>query len=103
MYLGRIAEQGPVDDIFHAPKHPYTRALLRSIPSLRVASRTTLPTISGAIPHPLNRPSGCAFHPRCPDAIPEVCTRRVPELRTVGPRHVVSCFLYDGDPRTSAP
>jgi peptide/nickel transport system ATP-binding protein len=97
MYLGRVMEQGPVDDIFHAPKHPYTRALLRSIPSLRAASQGTLPTIAGSIPHPLNRPPGCPFHPRCPDAIPGLCARRVPALRPVGARQLASCFLYHAE------
>jgi oligopeptide/dipeptide ABC transporter ATP-binding protein len=94
MYLGRVMEQGSVDDIFHAPKHPYTRALLRSIPSLRATPRVPLPTIAGSIPHPLGRPPGCPFHPRCPDAIPGVCARRVPALRPVAPQQLASCFLY---------
>src|SRR5207244_7890633 len=62
-------------------KHPYTRALLKSIPSVSVAPRTLLPTIAGSIPHPLGRPRGCPFHPRCPDAIPGLCAERVPSLR----------------------
>ena len=94
MYLGRVMEQGPVDDIFHAPKHPYTRALLRSIPSLQVTPRVPLPVISGSIPHPFNRPAGCPFHPRCPEAIPGVCDRRVPSLGPVGDGRWASCFLY---------
>jgi len=94
MYLGRVMEQGSVADIFHAPKHPYTRALLKSIPSIHVAPRTLLPTIAGSIPHPLGRPRGCPFHPRCPDAIPGVCTERAPALRPVGPAQLASCFLY---------
>src|SRR3989441_5733267 len=94
MYLGRVMEQGSVADIFHAPKHPYTRALLKSIPGLHVTPRTLLPTIAGSIPHPLGRPRGCPFHPRCPDAIPGVCTERVPALRPVGPEQLASCFLY---------
>ena len=94
MYLGRVMEQGPVDDIFHAPKHPYTRALLRSIPSLRSPARVKLPIISGSLPHPFNRPSGCPFHPRCADAVPGVCGRRVPSLQPVGERQSASCFLY---------
>ena len=65
MYLGRIMEEGPVDEIFHAPLHPYTSALLRSIPSLNSETRTVLPVIAGALPHPFNRPPGCPFHPRC--------------------------------------
>ena len=67
MYLGRVMEEGPVDEIFHAPKHPYTRALLRSIPSLQSETRTALPMIAGTLPHPFNRPPGCPFHPRCED------------------------------------
>ncbi|MCB0089461.1 MAG: ABC transporter ATP-binding protein, partial [Caldilineaceae bacterium] len=59
MYLGRVVEQGPVDEIFHAPKHPYTRMLLRSIPSILAQPRTKLATIAGSIPHPYNRPAGC--------------------------------------------
>src|SRR5215470_15198254 len=97
MYLGRVMEQGPVEQIFHAPKHPYTRALLKSIPSVNVAPRTLLPTIAGSIPHPLGRPRGCPFHPRCPDAIPGVCAERVPALRPVGPTQLASCFLYSLD------
>ena len=100
MYLGRVAEEGPVEQIFHAPKHPYTRALLKSIPSVSVAPRTLLPTIAGSIPHPLGRPRGCPFHPRCPDAIPGVCAERVPALRPVGPTQLASCFLYSRDEAT---
>jgi peptide/nickel transport system ATP-binding protein len=94
MYLGRVVEQAPVDAIFHAPKHPYTRALLRSIPRMRSRSRERLTPIAGAVPHPYDRPTGCPFHPRCPDFIPGTCDRQVPALRTVGERHTVSCFLY---------
>ena len=83
MYLGRVMEEGPVDDIFHAPKHPYTRALLRSIPSLYGQTRVALPVISGALPHPFNRPPGCPFHPRCPDVMPR-CSAAVPRLMPVG-------------------
>ena len=97
MYLGRVIEQGPVDRIFHAPAHPYTRALLKSIPSVHSTPRTLLPTITGSIPHPLGRPRGCPFHPRCPDAIPGVCTERVPALRPVGAEQLASCFLYSPD------
>src|SRR6185295_15928130 len=69
MYLGRIVERGPVEQIFHAPKHPYTRALLRSIPSVMAKPRSKLETIEGSIPHPYNRPKGCPFHPRCASMI----------------------------------
>ena len=95
MYLGRVVEEGPVDDIFHAPKHPYPRALLRSIPSVQSTPRVKLPTISGSIPHPYNRPAGCPFHPRCPDFMPGTCDRQEPNLLPVGDRQAVSCFLYE--------
>src|SRR4029078_11735889 len=78
MYLGRAVEKGSVDDIFYEPKHPYTRAPLRSIPSMTAAPRTKLATLGGSIPHPFNRPAGCPFHPRCPAFIPRLCERRVP-------------------------
>ena len=94
MYLGRVVEEGPVDDIFHAPKHPYTRSLLRSIPSILAEPRTKLSTIRGAIPHPYNRPAGCPFHPRCPDFMPGLCDAREPELLPEGESQLVSCFLY---------
>jgi peptide/nickel transport system ATP-binding protein len=94
MYLGRVVEQAPVDAIFHAPKHPYTRALLRSIPRMRARSRERLTPIAGAVPHPYDRPAGCPFHPRCPDAIPGRCNVDAPRLRPVGDGHAVSCFLY---------
>jgi len=94
MYLGRVVEQAPVDAIFHAPKHPYSRALLRSIPRMRARSRERLTPIAGSVPHPYDRPEGCPFHPRCPDFMPGTCDRQTPELRAVGDRHTVSCFLY---------
>jgi peptide/nickel transport system ATP-binding protein len=94
MYLGRVVEQGPVEAIFHAPRHPYTRALLRSIPSLAAAPRVALPTIQGSIPHPFARPRGCPFHPRCGEIRPEVCPHRVTSLQPVAPGQSASCFLY---------
>jgi peptide/nickel transport system ATP-binding protein len=94
MYLGRVVEQAPVDEIFHAPKHPYTQALLRSIPRMRSRSRERLIPIAGAVPHPYDRPSGCPFHPRCPEFIPGRCDVEAPTLRPVGDKHSVSCFLY---------
>jgi oligopeptide/dipeptide ABC transporter ATP-binding protein len=95
MYLGRVVEQAPVDAIFHAPRHPYTRALLRSIPRMRVRSRERLAAIAGAIPHPYDRPTGCPFHPRCTEAIAGRCDRDTPSLRRVDDQHAVSCFLYE--------
>ena len=95
MYLGRVVEQGNVDDIFHAPKHPYTKALLQSIPSIESVPREKLPTISGSIPHPFNRPAGCPFHPRCASFMPGRCDTAEPQLRPVGEGQQVSCFLYE--------
>jgi oligopeptide/dipeptide ABC transporter ATP-binding protein len=98
MYLGRAVEKGSVDDIFHTPKHPYTRALLRSIPSITAAPRTKLATLGGSIPHPFNRPAGCPFHPRCPDVMAGVCDSAAPPGLTEGDGREVSCFLYGGKP-----
>src|SRR5512132_249641 len=94
MYLGRVVEQAPVDAIFYDPRHPYTRALLRSIPRMRVRSRERLTPIAGAVPHPYDRPAGCPFHPRCADFMAGHCDRDEPALRPVGVGHAVSCFLY---------
>ncbi len=94
MYLGREVEKGPVDAIFHAPQHPYTRSLLRSIPSVLAKPRARLATISGSIPHPLARPKGCPFHPRCPDAIPNRCEIDVPVEVVLGPDHEAACHLH---------
>ena len=104
MYLGRVVERGPVDAIFHSPRHPYTRALLRSIPSIQARMRTKLPTIAGSIPHPHNRPPGCPFHSRCGDWIRGTCERYEPELLPIeGAADVaVSCFLHHA-PRASFP
>jgi len=94
MYLGRVVEQAPVDEIFHAPKHPYTQALLRSIPRMRSRSRERLTPIAGSVPHPYDRPAGCPFHPRCPQFMAGRCDREEPALRPVSAGHAVSCFLY---------
>lgn len=94
MYLGRVVESGTVDAIFHAPKHPYTKALLRSIPGVSNASRVRLPTIAGSIPHPFARPTGCSFHPRCSQVIAGRCAAIEPQLAPVENDQMVSCHLY---------
>ena len=81
MYLGLVMEQGPVDDIFHAPKHPYTQALLRSIPSVSSQPRVSLPTISGSIPHPFNKPRGVPSIPAASSACRAGATREPPRSR----------------------
>ena len=95
MYLGRVVEHAPVDELFHAPKHPYTQALLRSIPHLRSRPREPLASVAGVVPHPYNRPAGCPFHPRCESFVPDVCDRQAPSLLPIGEQHHVSCVLYD--------
>ena len=94
MYLGLVMEQGSVDDIFHNPNHPYTKALLESIPSIHTTPRVDLPTISGSIPHPFNRPAGCPFYPRCTKFMPGKCDQHTPALLPAGENQKVSCFLY---------
>src|SRR4029077_7769971 len=96
MYLGSVMEDGPVDDIFHAPKHPYTKALLRSIPSLYGETRVALPVITGSLPPPFTPPAGCPFHPRCPQVM-ERCSAAVPRLEPVNDRQLASCFLYNDE------
>ncbi len=96
MYAGRVCETAPARTIFHAPQHPYTRALLESVPRADRArppgaGRVVLPVIGGRLPDPLRPPSGCRFHPRCPEAIPE-CARLMPVATEVAPGHGVSCI-----------
>jgi peptide/nickel transport system ATP-binding protein len=91
MYLGRIVEFAPVAELFAAPRHPYTRALLRSVPNLRAAPRERLATIGGVVPHPGARPVGCPFHPRCPEVIAGRCEQQAPP--SVPPDQAgASCF-----------
>ena len=92
MYLGRVMEVGPIDDIFHNPQHPYTKALLKSIPTINTVNRSRLPIIEGSIPHPFHRPKGCPFHQRCLDAMPGSCDQQLPALHPVTDHQSVSCF-----------
>ncbi|GAB4577020.1 MAG: ABC transporter ATP-binding protein [Roseibium sp.] len=82
MYLGRIVETGTVEDIFYAPKHPYTRALLQSIPRLGQKKVHRLKTIRGSVPDPYNIPAGCPFHTRCDFARTVPCARDLPPQRS---------------------
>ena len=95
MYLGRVVEKADVDTIFYDPKHPYTRALLRSMP--RVSSNTDGPleTIKGSVPDTFNHPKGCAFWPRCPEHMPGVCDVQEPQYTPLEPKHHVRCHLYE--------
>ena len=90
MYLGRVAEIGPSDEVLEQPLHPYTRALLASVPSMDPDNRAAEPPLAGDPPNPINPPSGCRFHPRCSIAEP-VCSAREP-VYTVRPRgHAIAC------------
>jgi peptide/nickel transport system ATP-binding protein len=95
MYLGQIVERGTVDDIFYEPKHPYTRALLESIPKMGHKTGDRLETIKGMIPDVFSIPPGCPFHNRCPEFMPGVCDTIVPEPIQVNERQMASCLLYD--------
>ncbi len=92
MYLGKIVELADNKELFHNPLHPYTEALISAVPGLRTKGRkrTILP---GEVPSPLNPPSGCRFHPRCPYAIP-VCQHEEPVLIEVSQGHSVACHLH---------
>jgi peptide/nickel transport system ATP-binding protein len=94
MYLGKVVEEADVDAIFHAPAHPYTRALLKSIPRLGMTSGMLQP-IEGAVPDPYNIPPGCPFHPRCPSFMPGRCDAVVPAWTKISERHHVRCLLYE--------
>jgi oligopeptide/dipeptide ABC transporter ATP-binding protein len=96
MYMGKVVEQANVDTIFHNPKHPYTQALLRSIPRLgqRTGERGRLETIRGSVPDPYSIPKGCPFHPRCNQKIRGVCDKQDPPNVLVEPGHNVRCVLY---------
>ncbi len=102
MYLGTVVERGSVREIFEEPKHPYTRALLRSIPRLGLEKRRRLEAISGMVPHPFNRPGGCPFHNRCPEVMPGVCDRIVPPREPLGPGREVRCLLHSDIDRLKA-
>jgi peptide/nickel transport system ATP-binding protein len=93
MYMGRIVEKSDVNTIFNAPKHPYTVALLRSIPKIAM-EREKLDPIKGMVPSPFRRPAGCPFHPRCTRALPE-CKTIVPAVTQLGENHTVECLLYE--------
>ena len=92
MYCGQIVEKGPVVDIYESPKHPYTKGLLATMPSLDM-SEEILPTIPGSVPNITKRPSGCYFHPRCNSAMPR-CASEAPGESQVGNQQV-RCFLYE--------
>jgi len=93
MYLGRLVEEGRTEEIFVAPNHPYTKALLREVPRLEDRKAVYNP-VQGEIPSPLDPPPGCHFHPRCPFAMPR-CREEVPRLAEIAPGRRSACHLND--------
>jgi len=91
MYLGRVVEQAPSEEVFARPNHPYTVSLLSAVPRIEARKRV-FAVVKGEIPSPLNPPSGCHFHPRCPHAM-DRCKVEVPKLREIAPGHVSACHL----------
>ncbi len=97
MYAGRIVEQAPVVELFQAPKHPYTVALIGSTPVLGQTDKP-LTTIPGSVPNLVDLPTGCKFWPRCAARIQhnlEICDKEEPPLKTIAPNHTVRCWLYE--------
>jgi peptide/nickel transport system ATP-binding protein len=94
MYLGRIVEMGPTDEIFARPRHPYTQALLAAIPKLEPGSLQHAPTLPGDPPSGSAAPEGCVFRMRCPFAATQ-CAEARPPLMSVGDRHVAACVRLD--------
>jgi oligopeptide transport system ATP-binding protein len=94
MYLGRIIEMAPRQELFNDPKHPYTQALIEAIPRVGTGKKKMKQALVGEVPSPIAPPSGCHFHPRCPKFFAG-CDRGFPELRAVAPAHQVACKLYE--------
>lgn len=96
MYLGKVMEIADKKTLFSNPKHPYTQALLSSIPVIGEDSFSTMQLLEGDLPSPVNPPSGCPFHTRCPRAT-EACSQEIQQLRKVGDGHLVACHLAEND------
>ena len=94
MYLGEIVESASKDVLFREPGHPYTQALLSAVPQLDPNLRRKRIILTGDVPSPVNPPSGCRFHPRCPKVMPQ-CSVMVPPVFDLGGGHLVKCLLYD--------
>jgi len=95
MYMGKVVERASVVTVFHDAKHPYTRALLKSIPHVGKKTGERLASIEGMVPDPFSLPPGCVFHPRCPSSVPGKCDRIVPGWTQVGEGHWARCLLLE--------
>jgi oligopeptide/dipeptide ABC transporter ATP-binding protein len=102
MYLGKIAEIGPKDRLFDMPLHPYTQALLAAVPKPDPEKKAPRAILQGDVPSPVNPPSGCPFHPRCPYRF-EPCDKVIPRLKKQADEHFVACHLYDPEFNATAP
>src|SRR5512138_75346 len=94
MYLGQVVEQADTVTLFNDPKHPYTQALMRSIPKIGQRCRGRLDPIKGMVPDPYNRPAGCCFHPRCDKFVAGLCDLQEPPLQQLKSGGMVRCVLY---------
>ncbi len=101
MYLGKIVEIAPRDELFRNPKHPYTQALIASIPQVGVGKKQMKKSLAGEVPSPINPPSGCTFHPRCPHRMP-ICDQKIPALisHDKNDSHKTACWLFEKLPET---
>ncbi|MFM1922082.1 MAG: hypothetical protein RLZZ303_3716 [Candidatus Hydrogenedentota bacterium] len=97
MYLGRIVEMGPVEEIFERPAHPYTRALLSAVPVPEPGRKRTAQVLQGDVPSPMNPPAGCPFHPRCPEAEAR-CSSALPPAIALSPGHAAACVRLSKTP-----
>ncbi|MDH5664373.1 MAG: ABC transporter ATP-binding protein, partial [Candidatus Bathyarchaeota archaeon] len=94
MYLGKIMEMASTEKIVFEPLHPYTRALISVVPVPDPASERIEVVIKGEIPSPINPPSGCRFHTRCPEYLGDICRTKEPEIIEIKPEHYVACHKY---------
>jgi peptide/nickel transport system ATP-binding protein len=97
MYLGRIVEQAPVEELFYNSKHPYTSALLNSIPHVGSRTKNRLQSIRGVVPDPYSTIKGCPFHPRCDSFMPGKCDQVMPAQTHINPTHTVRCLLFSDE------
>ncbi len=97
MYLGRIVERGHIDEVLDSPRHPYTQALLSSVPQIQADANRQVIHLKGDLPSPIAPPQGCHFHPRCPHVMP-ICRESYPSVSALSATHSTHCFLYQPEP-----